>query len=360
VTHDQFLSQIRKQPAPVYLFLGPDGFYRDICRAALIERMLPREETGEGYVRHDLAEATVAAVIDDARSVNMFAPRRVIWASGAEAALPRGRSAAAEAVGDDGEKTEGKTAGAAEAISAYLRNPAPDTVVVFDSSRYEFDGEDKARSERVRKFFAPVSNVVEFPRVAPSEVRRIAQDVAKKKGLKIGSAELGLLVEATGGSAGLVATEIEKLALYSGPGETVTAADIRNLVPNAQSATIFALVGAVARNDRASSLELVDTLVRDGAYLPLALQFLASQLRQALVAREAGLRSAMQIQSHFQKLGVAMWPSRAEEILRTMTALPESQMRNALKKIADADRMLRDIRPDDKIIMEQFVMAFAG
>lgn len=361
MTPEQFLTQIKKQPAPVYLFLGPETFHRDICRAALLDRLLPREEREEGYVRHDLDEMTVAAVIDDARSVSMFAPRRVIWASRAEGALPKGRAAAAEeSESDEKPKADTKAGGAAESISAYLRNPAPDTVVVFDSARFEFDGEDKAKTDRVRKFYAPVSNVVEFPRISTAEVRRIAQDLAKKHELKIGAAEISLLVEATGGSAGKVATEIEKLALFAGRGGTITEADIARLVPQAQSATIFALVAALGRNERAKALGLIDTLVREGEYLPLALQFLASQFRQALVAKEAGLRSAMQIQGHFQKMGVAMWPSRAEQILQTVNALSDTQIRSALKKMAEADRTLKDIRPDDKVIMEQFVMTLAG
>ena len=59
---------------------------------ALIEAALPPEDREQGLTRHDLDEIPLAAVLDDARSMSLFAAKRVIWISGAEAALPRGRA----------------------------------------------------------------------------------------------------------------------------------------------------------------------------------------------------------------------------------------------------------------------------
>ena len=49
------------------------------------------------------------------------------------------------------------------------------------------------------------------------------------------------------------------------------------LVPDARATNIFALVNAMGRRDRARSLEILDTLTREGEYLPLALAFLSAQ-----------------------------------------------------------------------------------
>ena len=73
--------------------------------------------------------------------------------------------------------------------------------------------------------------------------------------------------------------------------------DISALVPDARATTIFALVNALGRRDRKRSLQILDTLTRDGEYLPLALAFLSTQFRMALVSKETGLRSAQQSRS---------------------------------------------------------------
>jgi DNA polymerase-3 subunit delta len=149
--------------------------------------------------------------------------------------------------------------------------------------------------------------------------------------------------------------EIEKLSLYAG-NRAIGVEDITALVPDARATTVFALVNALGRRDRARALGILDTLTREGEYLPLALAFLSTQFRMALVAREAGLKSAQQIQGHFSRLGVAMWGSRAEQVYQTVSKFTRPQMERALGLIYKADRGLRDARPDDRIVMETFIM----
>jgi DNA polymerase-3 subunit delta len=152
-----------------------------------------------------------------------------------------------------------------------------------------------------------------------------------------------------------IAIEIEKLALYAG-GRRVGVDDIAALVPDARASNIFALVNALGRRDRSRALEILDTLTREGEYLPLALAFLSTQFRLALVAREAGLKSAGQIQGHFSRMGVPMWGSRAEQVHQTVAKFGKPQLERAIKLIFETDRGLRDARPDDRVVMEQFIL----
>jgi DNA polymerase III delta subunit len=76
----------------------------------------------------------------------------------------------------------------------------------------------------------------------------------------------------------------------------------------------------------------------------------------ALTAREAGLKSPGQIQSFFSKGGVPMWGSRAEQVYQTAAKFNKAQLERAMKLIFEADKGLRDARPDDRIVMERFVL----
>lgn len=186
----------------------------------------------------------------------------------------------------------------------------------------------------------------------------MAGELAKRAGIELDGDAMDLLVEATACSAQRVAVEIEKLRSFAETRETkrVTVEDLERLVPQARSTTIFALVNALGRKDRVRALDLLDTLLGEGEYLPLALGFLGTQFRQALMAREAGLRGASQVQSHFQRMGVAMWPSRAEQVWQSAAAFSPGQLREGLKRIAATDRALRDTRPDDRVVLEEFVL----
>jgi DNA polymerase-3 subunit delta len=346
---DQFLARIQKSPpAPVYLFLGPELYQLGACRRALVEKVLSSEDRDNGLSRHDMEETSLAAVLDDARSLSLFAPNRVVWVSGAEAALPRGRAA-----------SDAENAAAAE-LADYLKHPTPGCVLVFEVSRYDFEGDDRAKMERVQKFYSSIPEVVELRPYTLESARRLAQDLAQEAGLQIGLSEIGLLVESLAADAGRIASEIEKLRLYTGGSRKVTSDDILRLVPNAQASTIFALVGALGRGDRKRSLDSLDTLLREGEYLPLALTFLATQFRLALAARESGLRSAQQIQAHFTKQGIRIWRDRAEQVQQTVSAFPGEKLGRAIEKVFWADKALRDTRPDDRVVMEELVLSLTN
>lgn len=349
MTPEQFQQRIQKTaPAAVYLFLGPEIYQLDACRRALVEKALPPQDRENGLSRHDLDETTLASVLDDARSLSLFAPNRVVWVSSAEAALPRTRSA-----------SEQENATAAE-LAAYLKRPTPGTVLVFQSSRFDFEGDDRAKMERVQKFYSAIPDVVELRPYTLESARRLAQDLAREAGLQIGLSEIGLLVESLAAGAGRIANEIEKLRLYTGGSRKVTAEDILRLVPNAQASTVFALVAALGRGDRKRALDSLDTLLREGEYLPLALTFLATQFRLALAARESGLKTAQQIQAKFTQQGIRIWRDRAEQVYQTVGAFPGAKLTRAIEKIFRADQALRDARPDDRVVMEELVLSLTN
>jgi DNA polymerase III subunit delta len=346
VSPDQFLRDVAKGSiAPVYLFAGTEGYQRDQCRRALKKAILGEDE--EGWTPHDLDQITLAEALDDARAMSLFASNRIIWVGGAENALPK-------------RLTEDAGAEAAAELIAYLKNPTPGVVVVFDSRRFDFEGDDKARMDRVLKFYTPIKAQVEFRQVAPEVARNMAQEFSKKAGLQIGAGESALLTEACNGDVLRIHNEIEKLSLYAGTDRRITGDDLAALVANARTSTIFALVAAMGQGNRGKALEILDSLVREGEYLPMALMFVAGQFKYALIAHEAGLKNSMQITGHFTKLGIRMWRDRAEQVAQTVMSFPRAKAEKAVRLLATADRDLRDTRPDDRTVFENLILAMTA
>jgi DNA polymerase-3 subunit delta len=331
------------------LLLGPEAYERRRLKEGLTAAF------AEGAVAQlDLAELPLAAILDDARALSLFASERLIWVVNAEAAVPSARKSSEE---DDPEAESGGGPGAGDAASlaAYLKSPTPGVVLVFEAIRFDFEGDDKRKQDRVRKFYSALRDVVELRPYAAHEARAEGESLARRAGLSLQPEALDLLVEALGADIARIAVEIEKLALYAG-NRPISPDDIANLVPDARATTIFALVNALGRRDRTRALELLDTLTSEGIYLPLALTFLSTQFRLAMAAREAGLKSAQQVQAHFTRLGVPMWGSRADQVWQTVGKFGKAQLERAMKLISEADRGLRDARPDDRIVMEQFLL----
>jgi DNA polymerase III subunit delta len=343
VNPGQFIARIHKNSVPAaVLLLGPEAYERRRIKEALVAGFAE-----DAVARHDLSEIELAAALDDARSLSLFAAERLIWVVNAEAALPRGRAA------DDDEGEGGS--GDATPLEAYMANPTPGILLVFEASRFDFEGDDKRKQERVRKFYSAIPDVVELRKFSSQNARDEAAALVRKAGFKIEPAALDMLVEALGADIARIAVEIEKIALFA-KDRSVTTDDIAALAPEARVSTIFALVNALGRRDRTRALEILDALTREGEYLPLALAFLSTQFRMALAAREAGLKSASQVQSHFSRMGVPMWGSRAEQVSQTAGKFGKAKLERALELISKADRGLRDARPDDRLVMEQFVL----
>jgi DNA polymerase-3 subunit delta len=350
MTPEQFLARIIKNPpAPVYLFIGQESYQRKLCKNALLERALPGAARADGLTQTDLEDRTLAEVVDDARSLSLFAQDRVIWVSSAELALPRRLTAASE----DGE--EGK--GPEFPLTGYLKAPTPGTVIVFECSRYDFNGDDRPKMERVEKFFSSVREVVEFRQFTPEASRFLAQQMAKTFQLRLGGAELAALLDSVAGDAARLAAELEKLSLYVGTERAVTMDDVRTLVPNTSQSTIFSLVNALGKRDRAAALKSLDILVREGEYLPLALTFLSTLFRLALAAKESRITSAQQAQTFFQKLGVRIWRDRAEQVIAAAGAFSQAHLSQVVVAVYETDKKFREGYKDDRLIMETLILA---
>ncbi len=349
---EQFLAKIAKQPpAPVYLFLGQEGYQRRLCKEALLERVLPADARIDGLTQTDLEDRTVAELIDDARSMSLFARERVIWIGSAELALPKRLVAASSSDEDD------ETKPPESPLAAYLKSPTPGTVIVFECSRYDFNGDDKPRMERVEKYFSGIRDVVEFRQFTPEAARFLAQQLAKKFKLRLAGPELATLLDSVAGDANRLAAEMEKLSLYVGSERAVTMDDVRTLVPSASQSTIFALVNALGKRDRAAALKSLDVLVREGEYLPLALTFLSSLFRLALAAKESRITSSQQAVTFFQRLGVRIWRDRAEQVIAVSSSFSQVTLNQALVAIYETDKKFREGYKDDRLIMETLILA---
>ncbi|HEU5022901.1 MAG TPA: hypothetical protein VFT60_13465, partial [Bryobacteraceae bacterium] len=166
MTPAQFLTRAKKKDIPpVILFLGQEGYNRRRCRDAVAGALGIEPE------QIDMAESSLAAVVDDARAMSLFASERLIFAKAAETAMPRvsRASAASSEEDEDGEETSGPAGRAAAAgeealLAAYAKDPTPGVTLIFEAARWDFEGEDKAKTERVRKFYSAIPEVVEFRR----------------------------------------------------------------------------------------------------------------------------------------------------------------------------------------------------
>jgi DNA polymerase-3 subunit delta len=342
----QFLQRIAKGPSAAgYLFLGNEQYNRDRCRRALVQSVLGNanaDET-EGLTHFDLSEHSIYDLLDDARTLSLFATSRVIVGANAESALPR--------------RIVSKAGPEIEALRKYFADPTSGVVILFEATRYDSsDRDDKTKIERVARFFAPVPERVELDRLSPRDVLSDAQTLAKRLELNIDSKALADLVEMLGADMARVAGDLEKLSLYAGKDGRITADEIELLIPEARQRGMYEFSDALAHRDRRRALDILDTLARSGEYWPMQINLLAGLLRHALIVKEEGLKSVANVSRTFQQKGLRMWPARAKQVLEISRQFTQEELEGALERLFDADRDLRRERPNDRVIMEELVV----
>lgn len=351
----EFLGRLqRSSPKPAYLFLGNEGFFRDRCRQALVGAILgDRSSAGgstEGLVEVDLSEQTLDQFLNEARTLSLFAPRRLIIGLNAESSLPRRLSS------DSGTKSSDT-----ESLAAYLTDPVDGVVLLFEATRYDWtDRIDKGKLERVAKFYSAVSETVELTRLTSQETVSAAVQLSKELKLNVEQPILTELAEMLGNDMVRLASELEKLALYTSDGQKITTQELELLIPEARQRGTFEFSDALARKNRTRALDVLDTLAKNGEYWPMQINLLAGLFRQALAAKEGGIRNSSELMKQFQQNGIRMWPSRARQVLDIARRFSQGELENALTSLFQADKDLRRERPGDRIIMEQLVVKLSS
>ena len=342
------LSLIRQlragaEPAPGYLFLGAEPFYRSRCRRAILAAALGEEPDRTAIVEIDLADRPLSDLIEEAQTLSLFCTERVVIARNAEQAVP---------------STTGKAAKQAkESVADYFKNHSPGTVVLIEVTKFDSrERDERRRLARAAEFFDAVPAKVSLDALTGAEAHNVGKHLAKQMGVDIPPGVLGNLVDMLGADAFRIENELQKLALFAGGERQITRGDLEELVPEARHSGVFEFSQALAAQDREKALALLDTMAKAGMYWPMQLNLIAGLFRQALAAKELGLQEARQITAKFKAYGLNAWPDRARQLEGIVARFGRKELRDALVAIYEADRSLRSPSPDDRIAVQMLVM----
>src|ERR1041385_2230185 len=347
---EKFASDVAgRKLRPAYVLIGDEVFFRDQCRQALLQHLVPPELRDFSLHDLDLAQASVAEVLDRARTPSLMAPFQVLFVRGVK-----------ELCGPGAQADE------FSAIDAYKKDPNPAAVIIFvadhisipaDARRMEM--QDRDRYERIRETLGEYCGIVELARVDESDGMRWVIDQAQGEGVKIEQDAARELVDALGADMMLVSRELEKLILFVGEKKQISLGDVETMVLAAKQRSLYELTDAISAKDKTSALAVLDALLSSGDGDDAAighLYMLARTFRQMLVILERNVRDSRAIwQALWQ--GFRVPPFAAEDLMRQA---PRSKSRReltrALRLIARADFALRTNPPSKRLILENLVM----
>ena len=356
----RFMAEIEAAAAgkgqlrPGYVLAGDELFLLDRCRAAILKAFVPPDLRDFCLSDLDLAETSIFEVLDRAQTPSLMAPFQAIFVRNVRLLYTRGAK-----------KDE------FAAIDRYFRSPNPQALIVFiadflritpDARRMEMD--DKNRYERLTETLGEHCGMVELARVSDEDAMRWAVATAQQREARLEPEAARELVDALGADMMLIASELEKLLLYTHGRGRITLGDVETMVLSAKQRSLYDLTDAISAHDRARALALLQGLLNSsnaGEDAAIGhLYMLARTFRQMLVIQEKNVRDSRAIwQALWQ--GFRIPPFAADDLIRQARRFKNRrELTRAIRLVARADVELRSSPPDKRLVLERLIYDLAA
>ena len=317
----------RGKTVPAIVLEGTDVYLREMCRARIIEALVPPEARDWAVARLSAKEAGWDEILGRAQTLPMLSPRQVVIVESAESFEKLGEKSREEIL---------------RALEEYFESPAPFTTLVIEAAG--LDGR-----QRFSKLLHEKGLVVELT-IGAESAALLATQMAKELGSDIERDAAALLAEMLNGSPARMRIELEKLTTYA-RGRKVTSADIEALVLAARKHTVWQLADMLATRRRDAALAFLDNLLREGEEPVGLIGALAWMYRKLVEARDlpvhtSGFQAARMLQ---------MRPESAEAAVRQAHRIPKTDLLAGLVALADADSQLKSSSPNPRAMLEFLV-----
>lgn len=340
VTAEQLLLKIQKgQAVPAILLLGSDLYLRDMCRAKLIEACVPEASRAWAVVRLSLEDVSLSQALQQAQTMPMLTPRQVILLSDLDAFSRLG----------DEKRQENE-----EQFQAYLENPAPFTVLVLEAA--SLDQRTKLFKQLSGSAMVVSVELVEGKgddkrSAAVLACQQLMPDMARRLGITLDGEAMAELAEATNGELARIHTELEKLAIYAGPGKAITAEDVDALVVSDQKSSVWQLAGMLAERHGDRAFAFIDQLIREGEQPVGLIGGMAWMYRKLLEAQDAPKHLDGWAAAGYLK----MQRKTAEIALASARRIPRQKLLDGLRALYDADSKLKGGAAEPRAVLEFLV-----
>jgi DNA polymerase III subunit delta len=328
-----FLKRLPKEKArAAYVFAGADDYFRTEVRRALLARA---SEKGAVEVRRLERGACrdFAALSVEARTASMWSPRQML------------------VVMLDRKFAQGD----AEPLAGYLKQPNPETLLVFDWP----DPDERLKFAALMKKHAEGDGHAAWVACAPLKepaLKGWLENHVRTQGRRFGPGALGYLLEACGTNLALLVHELDKAFLYAPEEEAVSKETLRAVAASAREFAWWDLTDALGARNAEAALRVLKQLLDSGESPVGLLAVTAPHLRKLLKA-SAMLSEGRAEAEVLRAAGVRFY---GDKFIRQAKAFRPAELERAIEACFEADRALKtQSQVPDRLVIERFVLSLA-
>ncbi len=329
MTPGELNKAIEGHRLPPLLFLyGAETFLLEQALGRIREQVVPPEARDFNLTLLDGRAASSADILDAASTLPVFSPRRLVVVRDAQ------QLSAAEL----------------DALLPYLKDPAPETVLVFTADK--IDGR--------RKFFQDFKKggaLVEFKGIYDNQLPGFVKEQAAAAGRALTEDALALFCRRVGTNLQEVHGELVKLFTFLGEKSLADVADVAAIVSDTRAESIFDLTNAVGGRQAGEALRLLHRMLEEGAVPLVILTMLVRHFRQIWKARE--LLDQGTSRGQMAKL-IGINPYFLDGVLAQARHFSGAQCRRAFELFLAADLSLKSSGAHPAAILETLLLELAG
>ena len=327
---EQMRGKLGDWPGGLTVLTGEDAYHLDRAQRMLLAALLPPEtsEFALGVFGDESVE--IGVVVGAARSVGMFAPRRVVHVRDVEC-----------------------LGGEPEALTDYAAAPPANSYLIVRADKLD-------QRRKLHKALATSGTTVVFESPGggdPDGLQREVKAIAGEHGLQLDGESVEFLAEASGGDLYRVASEIEKIATWCGGGRSSIGFDqVRQVSAGGGMLSGWEVANAVLLRDGREALSAARRLVESGEEPIKVVGGLAWRARVMIEAKamlDAGVRPDQVLRS------IRAWGFK-DQLLTGMRRYSMSELLEFPKHLMEADRCFKSRGLDRGAVLEQLVRNLVG
>jgi DNA polymerase-3 subunit delta len=335
VTPDRALADLREgKLAPVYLVAGEERHLAlDVVRAVR-DVALAGATPGLNEEQMVAGEVTARAVLSAARTLPMFAKRRLVVLRSLERWDAHGEKKA--------------NSEALDQLADYLDDPSPSTVLLLVAGK--LDKRRRLYTSAQKKGFLVVCEPLKRDAL-PGWITR----AVRERGNTAAAGVADLIAELAGPELGAVADAVERVCLFAGEGAELTEDHVAECIVRLRPTTVWELVDAVGARDAGRALSTLAG-VYDPSDRGLRLVGVLAWSARQLLKFESATRGGASPEDAAKRAGAP--PFKARDLAKQTRQTSRADLEDWLETLAGLDFALKGgSKRQPQAVLEHAILA---
>jgi len=330
---DTWKKMKRGELAPIYLLYGTETFLMNETKQLLLNVALNEEERDFNFSVYDLEESPLELALEDAETFPFLGERKLIILHN-----PSFLTA---------EKSKGKLEHNVAKLEAYIKAPAPFTILVISAPYEKLDERKKITKELKRTV-----EIVEAKKLNEAELKNWLKDRARSNEIVLEESAIEQLLTLVGTNMFMLSSEVEKLALYAGKGEKIDVGIVEKLAARSLEQNIFTLVEKVVQRRLDEALRIYYDLLKQNEEPIKILALLASQFRLIYQVKELSRKGYGQ-----QQISgiIKTHPFRVKLALGQASRFTDDELAHLMGLLAEADYQMKTGGMNKSLLIEMLL-----